>query len=427
MRRVRDEQGSTVVTAIVLMSIMLIFGLSLMALVDQQQRESGKQRTRESSLNLNEGALYGQAFVLARNWPSASAGAGGAFPSSCTSAAATVTKCPDRDTLATANSTVPGRANFNAVDFKADSSWVTMVRDNGGTLTTDYDPAKADLAQSGCPVTPCTLDANNDRQLWVQVRALVRGRPRSTVALLKLETFKENFPRTAITAGSLHISNNGNHGGRPIVDNGGSQIAVRCDYHLSSCAGYESGQISNPSFVQLPASGSNALSPTTLERLKQRAIADGKFFSGCPGDDLAGAIVWVNDCTDYKGASSLITKPCQAPLSGQCINNVSSPGILIWHKGTAKLTGNATFVGLIYMANDSDGSGGLGADNGPVLEINGGFSVYGAVSVDGQGKLEIGSNADPNITYNPNVFNGLESYGTAGLVQNTWRELPPGS
>jgi hypothetical protein len=148
MTRVRDEEGSVIVTAIVLMAIMLVFGLSLMTIVDQQTAESAKQRTRESSLNLNEGALYGQAFVLARNWPSASAGAGGAFPSSCTSTAATVTKCPDRDTLAIANSADPARANFRAIDFAAGSVWATQVRDNGGDLQTDYDPTKANLAQS---------------------------------------------------------------------------------------------------------------------------------------------------------------------------------------------------------------------------------------------------------------------------------------
>jgi hypothetical protein len=253
---------------------------------------------------------------------------------------------------------------------------------------------------------------------------MVRGRPRSTVALLKLESFKENFPRTAITAGSLAVTNQGNHGGRPIIDNAGGEIAVRCD-PPSSCLSYKPGQITHPNPVH--ASSLSALSAPALERLKQRAKADGKYFAGCPGNDLRGAVVWVDDCPSYNGAASLTSDACDSPLSGQCINNHDSPGILIWHKGSAQLRGNKTFVGLIYMANDSDAGGGLGANDDPVLEIGGGFSVYGAVSVDGHGKLEIGSNADPNVKYNANVFNALESYGTAGLVQNTWRELPPGS
>ena len=29
------------------------------------------------------------------------------------------------------------------------------------------------------------------------------------------------------------------------------------------------------------------------------------------------------------------------------------------------------------------------------------------------------------VTFDPSVFNAVESYGTVGLVQNTWRELNP--
>jgi hypothetical protein len=30
-----------------------------------------------------------------------------------------------------------------------------------------------------------------------------------------------------------------------------------------------------------------------------------------------------------------------------------------------------------------------------------------------------------SVTFDPNAFNSLASFGTTGLVQNTWRELPP--
>ncbi|MDQ3677858.1 MAG: hypothetical protein M3401_13845, partial [Actinomycetota bacterium] len=417
MTGVRSQSGSAMITAVVLMSLMLVIGLSAVALVDQQQKESGKQRHRESSLNLNEGVLYGQAFVLARNWPSASAGVGGAFPLSCDSTVNTTTQCPDRNVLAAANSSNPDLANFNITDFKAAASWLTKVRDNGGSLAATYDPAQAEVAQAGCPKTPCTLDYNNDRKLWVQVRTNVRGRPRSIVALLKLETFRESFPKSAITAGSLDISNQGNHGGHPLIDNGDSQIALRCDPDDGdSCVNYNSGQISNPSIERLPPSQTAAMTPPQLDRMKARAIADGTYFPGCPGNDLSGSVVWVENCPSYNGAASLTsvscTLPYDPPRTDQCINTYEKPGILIWHKGTAKLRGNKTFVGLIYMVNDSDGSGGLDGDDDPVLSLGGGFSVFGAISVDGQGKLEIGSNAEPNVKYDANIFNALESYGT---------------
>ena len=34
---------------------------------------------------------------------------------------------------------------------------------------------------------------------------------------------------------------------------------------------------------------------------------------------------------------------------------------------------------------------------------------------------------ETSLPFDPNAFNAIQSYGTAGLVQNTWRELPPGS
>ncbi len=45
----------------------------------------------------------------------------------------------------------------------------------------------------------------------------------------------------------------------------------------------------------------------------------------------------------------------------------------------------------------------------------------------GPGRLVVGqaSGTRPTITYMPNAFNAPMTYGTTGLVQNTWRELPP--
>jgi hypothetical protein len=46
----------------------------------------------------------------------------------------------------------------------------------------------------------------------------------------------------------------------------------------------------------------------------------------------------------------------------------------------------------------------------------------GGVFVDGPGGVLIGSNR-VNVTYDPRAFTSIESYGTAGLVQNSWREV----
>ena len=85
------------------------------------------------------------------------------------------------------------------------------------------------------------------------------------------------------------------------------------------------------------------------------------------------------------------------------------------------------------MVNNSDGtctngyaakSG--GCPNGWVYETGGGAATLGALVADGGGCVLIGSNS-VIIKYDANVFNSVTSYGTVGLVQNTWRELKAGS
>ena len=70
--RLRSEQGSVLITAMVLMSIMLAVGLATYGLVDSQTRESGFERIRETSFNVGEGLLGSQVFILSRGWPGTS-------------------------------------------------------------------------------------------------------------------------------------------------------------------------------------------------------------------------------------------------------------------------------------------------------------------------------------------------------------------
>ena len=42
--------------------------------------------------------------------------------------------------------------------------------------------------------------------------------------------------------------------------------------------------------------------------------------------------------------------------------------------------------------------------------------------VDGNGGVLAGSSGT-NIVFDPRAFDGARSFGTAGIVQNTWREI----
>jgi hypothetical protein len=435
-KRLHDDGGWMLVTATVLMTMMLSVAVVALGLVDADNQRTRNDREAESALNLDEGVLYSQSLVLAQAWPREDEPA----PESCTSAVADA-QCPTAANLAGSG----GSANFANVDQQAGSQWTTRVRDNGGLLATSFDPKHADTPQPGCFLAaPCTYDANGDDELWVQAQSIVRGQPRNVVARLRREELVENTPRTAVVAGALSVTNKGNHGGTPIIDATGSEVIVRCSG--ANCINAEAGQVVPPAHS---GAAPSMMTPDQLQRFKSRAISDGRYYGGCPtsagGDyDLSGQVVWVEGCTSPPNLSNkVLTAPCDPPhdnLADKCVNTEDEPGLLIWHCGRADFSGGWTFRGVIYIVNNSDGTctpplTQKGTDpptcskqpsvrDEDVVNTNGGFGVWGAIAVDGPGCLKVGSNG-LQVKFDPRVFDAVQSYGTVGLVQNTWRELPP--
>lgn len=440
IRRASSEDGFVVVIAIVLMAIMLSLGLAAFSFVDTGSKRSRESRERDSSFTLADGALQAQGFVLARNWPASTALP---YPDYCSSADATTQRCPNRDTLDAANSTTPTTANFSGADFGGtNTSWKTRVRDNYGVLADSFDSAQAGAALTGSLGTcaaPCARDFNDDKVLWVQARGIVRGKPRNLVAKLKLEQIPENVPQTAVVAGALKVTNNGNHGGRYVVDAGGSSVVVRCtpDPPNGSCTNYTSGQISP---VPIQGAPSPLMTAEQILRFRDRAISDGTHYDSCQdAATLKGAVVFIDNCQstpNFSGAGGVACTPPDS-MGSPCVNTIQKPGILIVRCGELRTTGNWTYVGVVYFVNGSDGScpalvrgnnkcQGSSLDSNTVLDMQGGSGIWGALVVDGAACVLIGSNAAPNIKYDKNAFAAAKSYGAVGLVQNTWRELPPG-
>jgi Tfp pilus assembly protein PilX len=437
----KDERGFAMVTAVVLMALMLSMGIVALRMADTNAHRSREQRVRESSLALDEGVLAAQSLVLATKWANAQS----QYPASCTSGGAASDKCPNAATLAGS-----ANANFANVDQLSNSSWKTKVRDNGGALANAYDPLQADAAQttSGvgtCP-GPCTYDFNKDKEVWVQAQSVVRGKKRNVVARMRLEKVTESLPQIGVTSGALSVTNAGAHGGTAIIDATGSSVLVRCT-NVSSldCVNAKDGQI-----VPGAQAGSvpNFMNAAQLERFKQRAITDGRYYPGCPTKDastgkytLSGAVVWVEGCASPPTLTNQIqTVTCAPPggMSTSCTNVDTQPGIVVWHCGRSDMAGGWTHRGLLYVVNNSDGTcpAGLGQrgdgtcvgtsvdETRDVLTTSGGFGVWGAIAVDGPGCMKVGSNG-LQMRFDPNVFDAAESYGTVGLVQNTWRELRP--
>jgi hypothetical protein len=413
-RSLNAERGNVVVTAILLIGLMITIGLAALSQVDTQTSQSRKQRQGESTFNLAEGALTQQIFVLGRRGTGTLANP---YPPVCGTGAAANDFCPDPAKLALSYD------QATQVDFDpAQTQWRTWVRDNGSSP----DPAVADTFWSdallGDPVTGAggrpRYDQNGDKLMWVRAQARVRGRDRAIVGLIRIEPRPVTVPAYAVLSGKFATTNNGNHSAQIVDTTGSLGVAVRCGPDAGSgptagCLDYQSnkGQIS-PDVTQTgygPSPPEATLSADDLQALVDVAAANGKYHTTKPAS-LSGDVVVLD------GGSSADWK-----YTGNAqFNSPADPGMIIMLSGKLELGGTTNYYGLIYHANNNPHSS---ADD--LVKVHGNSQLAGGVIVDGAGGVQAGSSGKQNIKFDPNAFNNINAFGTAGVVQNTWREIQP--
>jgi hypothetical protein len=415
-QRITSEHGSALVTALLLTMIMLTVGLAGLAQVDVQQEQSGAERVRETSFNLGEGVLNAQIFALSQNWrPLRAAGAAPVVFVPCDQDSSEPPNCPDRATI---------KGLFASPDTAGETKWKTEVRDNATTVPITCSPTEGTTFYSDASTSgQHPFDCNADGKLWVRAQATVRGRTRAMVALVQAERETQQLPRAALLAGRLKIGNNGN---KILIDAQAdtalnAEILLRCPLVSGTvCAGHDGFSLDdilsrtklltqlNGTKPQTDYAGDAALSPGALERLKQTAITNGTYYTDCPSlanmNKLAGAVVYIETCN-------------QAYKSNTTINTAQAPGALVIANGFIDFQGNTTYHGLLYHANVLNSSENL-------VKLTGNNGITGAVFVQGKGGFEIQGSA--YLTVNGAAFDALRSYGSAGIIQNTWREIPPG-
>jgi type II secretory pathway pseudopilin PulG len=394
-RTLSSERGGVIVTAVLLLAVMMTVGLAALSQVDGQQRESRKQRERESSFNLAEASLTTQIYILGRKGPGT---ASRPYPVTCPTAGNEF--CPDTANLA---------ENYDAAsqpDFGTTSAWRTWVRDNASGMTPDT------FWQDSLLTTRPSYDANADKLMWVRAQAQVRGRARAMVGLIRIEPRPVTFPGYTILAGKFRTTNNGNHAAA-IVDTTGSSlgVAVRCNGAVPSagCIDYKHtrGQIS-PNTVSTGYSEDQAVSADDLAALMDVARSNGTYYTSCPSN-LTGAVVVL----DPGGATEC------AFQGNTSHNSLADPGLVILASGKIEFRGTTNFYGLVYHPNLSNSTA------WDLVRAHGNAQINGGVIVDGPGGVEAGSSGKLNLKFNANAFNDINSFGTAGVVQNTWREIQP--
>jgi hypothetical protein len=389
--RLADESGMALVLAVFLTMLMLATGLATLAFTDNQTRMTGKERLRESTLNLAEGALNAQANLLSAGWPETS---DKAFVP-CTNTSNSV-KCPD-----------PGHLlrGFTSKDFgnSAPIAWHLSVRDNG--LGAFYD----DAATTAQPAWDQSGPAGGgpDGIMWLRAQATIRNEARTVVSLIRATPVGHAFPRGVITAGHFHTTNNGN---KVIVDAGGGPgVLARCSpgpggpERGNACLDYqvEKGQVWPNSYTADPALP-DAMATNEVNSLRNRAKAANTWYSSCPTTVPSAPLVFVEN------------GPCSIGSNTQ-VNAPNNPGMLVVNNGTLSMNGTSAFFGLMYMVNSGDLTGN-------VVTLGGDAQIVGAVVVDGAGGIFAGS-SKVNVQYDPNVFNLVTTTQAINVIANSWREL----
>jgi hypothetical protein len=405
-----DERGTVIVTAILVLAIMFSLGLAVLSQVDTQTAQSRQERERESTFNLAEAALSAQTFVLGRR--------GTGLPNR----PYPLDGCPttgDSYFCPLATQIAKSYNGAGQVDFDSATSWRTYVRDDRDPVTGQpvrfwsddiIDPSSSKYSSWG------RYDADGNRHVWVRAEAVVRGRKRAVVAWVRIEDRVINFPQYAILAGFIHGKNNGGHGGRPLVDSTGSLgVAVRCNQAPESdCIDLnptKGPQLQPPQNYALNYPRPSALDPDALGALEDVARANGTYYATCPTNPNGDVVVVENagDCRYTNSAPA-------APGASKCCNTQANPGLYIVKHGSVDFGGNIEFWGVIWNANLDNSS------SERLVETSGTAAIRGGVIVDGDGGVYAGSSGD-NIVYNAFAFENIKSVGTAGVVQNTWREI----
>ena len=390
MNRLRASDGYAVATAMIVMSIMLTVGIASFAFVDTESNSSRRERVHETRLNLTEGVIAAEIFQLSRSWPSTDAQK---FPTSCTEASAEAL-CPSPAQL---------RSQFASKDFNLSSGWTVQVRDDADGVAGQYYDDATVLARP-------TWDQNGNGEMWVRAEGTLDGKKRTVVARVRVERKPLQFPDGPFVAGSFATGNSGN---KTIVTTGGKNGIVRCDngtdspsYKDNGCMGYDTGQVSPVGTVLSdPDMAMNLIPPGMLDSLRAMAQSKGTYYpSGCPANP-SGEVVFVETGTCIYNANMLV-------------NTAEAPGLFILNNGTMVVNGTITWYGVIYAVNAQD-------TTGTVLELSGTADVRGGAFVDGMGRLVVGSSR-LNLTYDPFVTQNRTAFGTAGIIQNTWRELTTG-
>jgi Tfp pilus assembly protein PilX len=467
----RRQDGSALITALMVMLVMLPIGMALLAIVDTQAQNSAKERSRDLAFNLADSALTSAAFNLGRfAWPSNPTAA----PSN-TSATGTAGVCGTSTYGATLGAaTSPGSAtsklqpNLNASyddSVYTGATWQINVcdDDNSGPGQTVWKDAL---------LNGSNYDANDNQLVWVRSEAKVKDRRRVIAALVRVEETPAMSSEFGLIAGRMNAEVTNTLGtvlGGPLLGDLASSLlgtaplvaadpsavtsppssgitAVRCGALDGCLTGAIGGAAALPLVGTLVTGGKlvqstspTATSAANIAQLKQQAINSGTYVAS-----TAGTATSTNPpaCTIPAAASSSTVVYIEQVGTTGTAGTVGGPGdqfceldvshgktykALVIGSGRIVLRGNntasgGTFTGLLYNLNEQRNTaiGDAAIPSREVIRIDQGAHVRGGVAADGK-SAQVGVYPPP--VCDPNALLGLGCLlssitGILGILDN---------
>jgi Tfp pilus assembly protein PilX len=416
MRRLAREDGSALISAVILMTVILGLGMGLLLFTDNQQKASAREQWSEQAFNVAEAALNAQVGQLSRVWPTIKNQASLAPATGrCIEGASTGTNyCPPAVALSVgygklSHVTCPVGTPTEVWGSPVTNQWTTYVRD---------DKASSSYFNSKNEETEPTYDANGDNKLWVRAVGVVNCHLVSLVTLVSRQEVSVPFPKDVLGGNWFKVTNKGGHGGKPVIENEGGgepgEIGMRCEGVSGTCEEFENGEKGHGTeqikpYVKGPPNPSPLLTEEQIAAVRSLAESKGTLMSpalgNCPTtmEQLSGSPAYVEGCGNIT-------------VTGGTGNAATSPGFLVMAEGTLTFAGNGTFYGVIYSRNPTNSSGAM-------VILGGSSTVEGAIEVDGKGGVELGSNS-VNLIYNSKAIIELKGAAGATPTRNTFRVLP---
>ena len=327
--RLADEQGWVLVSATILTLIMLSIGLVAAALIDNGTARVARaararvraQRRRGRALRAEPRDADGLAELGAATTPSP--GRRSTTPARAPRPAPADRRCPNPQTLAAANSGTPGSARLHQ---RRRAQATSRGRRRCATTAARWPPRTTRRRPTTRrPAAPSPR--RRRRRLHVRrqrgpraVGPVAGDRARQAAQRGRAPAARaacgEHPADRPSSSGAVSITNNGNHGGTPIIDATGSQVIVRCsDPADADCANYEAGQI-KPGAPQTRRRGAEPDDAGAAAALQAARDHGRQVLPGLPDrarTTSPGKVVWVEGCTSPPNLTSKVPTTAVRP------------------------------------------------------------------------------------------------------------------